>query len=146
MKYSHRFSDAIHILTYIGASDIVEDDLSSRAIAVSINSNPSLVRRLMSSLKTAGLITSVPGKAEVALSRPQSEITLLDVYRAIEEPDLIHVDEETNQRCPVGANIQQALHKAYDQVQQQAEQQLNAITLQDVVNDVVEESKNSAIK
>ena len=51
MKYSHRLSDAVHILTYIGATEIVEDDLSSRAIAGSINSNPSLVRRLMSSLK-----------------------------------------------------------------------------------------------
>lgn len=109
MKYSHRLSDAVHILTYIGASEIVEDDLSSRAIAGSINSNPSLVRRLMSTLKNAGLITSEPGRAAVSLSKPTNEITLLDVYKAIEEPDLFHVDEETNQQCPIGANIQSAL-------------------------------------
>lgn len=69
MKYSHRLSDAVHILTYIGATEIVEDDLSSRAIAGSINSNPSLVRRLMSSLKNAGLISSEPGRAAVSLSK-----------------------------------------------------------------------------
>ncbi|KPN80487.1 Transcriptional regulator, BadM/Rrf2 family [Apilactobacillus kunkeei] len=137
MKYSHRLSDAVHILTYIGASDIVENDLSSRAIAGSINSNPSLVRRLMSSLKNAGLITSKPGRAAVSLSKPTTEITLLDVYKAIEEPDLFHVDEETNQQCPVGANIQSALHKAYGEVQQQAEIEMSKITLSDIVKDVV---------
>lgn len=136
MKYSHRLSDAIHILTYIGASDIVEDDLSSRAIAGSINSNPSLVRRLMSALKNAGIINSEPGRAAVSLSRETNQITLFDVYKAIEEPDLFHVDEETNQKCPIGANIQSALHKAYDEIQQQAEKEMQQITLQDIVDDV----------
>lgn len=143
MKYSHRLSDAVHILTYIGASEIVEDDLSSRAIAGSINSNPSLVRRLMSSLKNAGLITSEPGRAAVSLSKPTNEITLLDVYNAIEEPDLFHVDEETNQQCPIGANIQSALHKAYNEVQQQAESEMSKITLADIVKDVVDGNKKA---
>ena len=134
MKYSHRLSDAVHILTYIGASEIVEDDLSSRAIAV---------RHLMSSLKNAGLITSEPGRAAVSLSKPTNEITLLDVYKAIEEPDLFHVDEETNQQCPIGANIQSALHKAYDEVQQQAECEMSKITLADIVKDVVEGNKKA---
>ncbi|WKN29166.1 Rrf2 family transcriptional regulator [Apilactobacillus kunkeei] len=143
MKYSHRLSDAVHILTYIGASEIVEDDLSSRAIAGSINSNPSLVRRLMSSLKNAGLITSEPGRAAVSLSKPTSKITLLDVYKAIEEPDLFHVDEETNQQCPIGANIQSTLHKAYDEVQKQAEDEMSKITLKDIVNDVIDGNKKA---
>lgn len=143
MKYSHRLSDAVHILTYIGAANIVEDDLSSRAIAGSINSNPSLVRRLMSSLKNAGLITSEPGRAAVALTRSTKEITLLDVYKAIDETDLFHVDEETNQKCPIGANIQSALHKAYDEVQKQAEIEMNKITLESIVNDVIEGNKKA---
>lgn len=143
MKYSHRLSDAVHILTYIGASEIVENNLSSRAIAGSINSNPSLVRRLMSSLKNAGLITSAPGRPAVSLSKPTTGITLLDVYKAIEEPDLFHVDEETNQQCPIGANIQSALHNAYDEVQQQAEVEMSKITLADIVKDVVDGNKKT---
>lgn len=52
MKYSHRVSDAIHILVYIDV--FPERDLASQVIAQSINANPSLVRRIMSQLRVAG--------------------------------------------------------------------------------------------
>ena len=43
MKYSHRLSDAVHILVYL---EILGSN-SSSAIAENVNSNPSLIRRLI---------------------------------------------------------------------------------------------------
>lgn len=140
MKYSHRLSDAVHILTYIGVSDS-NTDLSSRAIAGSIDSNPSLVRRLMATLSNADLINSTPGKISLELSRPAKNISLLDVYKAIEEPKLLHVDPKTNLKCIVGANIQKTLTRAYDKVQQKAEQEMKNISIQEIVDGILEENK-----
>ena len=65
MKHSVKFSDAIHILVYIEM--LQGTDLSSEVIAKSVNANPVSVRRIMSSLKKAGLIISQSGKANPAL-------------------------------------------------------------------------------
>ncbi|KGO31853.1 hypothetical protein Q757_04625 [Oenococcus alcoholitolerans] len=121
MKYSHKLSDAIHVLTYI---DIFKDgDLSSSAIANSIESNPSLVRRSMAQLTKKGLLVSQPGTVRVKLARPSDEISLLDIYQAIDEVhELLHVDPQTNLDCPVGRNIQPVLRDFYDQIQKAAEQ------------------------
>lgn len=145
MKYSHKLSDAVHVLAYI---DICqgEFDLSSNAIARSIESNPSLVRRLMSSLVKAGLLTSRPGVVEPSLAKEPTEITLLDVYYAIDEDhNLLHIDDKTNMDCPVGANIQDTLEEAYAKVQADAERSMSQITLAQLVDDLrVRQAKREA--
>ncbi|MCI1895100.1 Rrf2 family transcriptional regulator [Lacticaseibacillus suilingensis] len=137
MKYSHKLSDGVHILAYV---DIYQDaDLSSGAIAASIEANPSLVRRLMAQLVKAGLLTSQPGAAAPALARPAAEISLLDVYQALEgNKELLHIDEKTNPQCIVGGNIQASLNVAYAQVQQAAEAQMAAISLQGIISDILQ--------
>lgn len=136
MKYSHKLSDAIHVLTYI---DIFKDgDLSSSAIADSIESNPSLVRRSMAQLTKKGLLVSQPGTVRVKLARPSDEISLLDIYQAIDEVhELLHVDTQTNLDCPVGRNIQPVLRDFYDQIQKAAEQKMAAIKLSDISRDIL---------
>lgn len=138
MKTSHKLSDAVHILTYIV---VVQDgDLSSAAIADSVASNQSLIRRLMSQLRQAGLLQTSPGKVAPKLAKPATAITLLDVYKAINpegQRELLHVDPKTNIRCPVGANIQATLDGAYRQVQLAAEREMQAITLQQIIDDLV---------
>ncbi|MDU4239240.1 MAG: transcriptional regulator, partial [Limosilactobacillus fermentum] len=46
MKYSHRVSDGVHVLSYVYLHQ--DTKISSARLASSIDSNPSLVRRLMS--------------------------------------------------------------------------------------------------
>lgn len=136
MKYSHKLSDAIHILAYV---EICQDgDLSSQAIAGSIESNPSLVRRLMSILVKADLLESRPGTIAPKLARPAEQISVLDVYQALDaDQRLLHVDDKTNPKCLVGANIQSALNDAYNQVQQAAENQMAQIKLADIIADIL---------
>lgn len=138
MKYSYKLSDAIHILAYV---DIMPDgsEISSNDIALSIEANASVVRKLMANLKKAGLLESQVGAAKPKLARPASEITLLDVFKAVEiNHELLHVDPRTNMDCPVGANIQQTLNGAYERVQKAAEAEMASLTVQDIIDGINE--------
>lgn len=128
MRYSYKLSDALHIMTYI---DLYPDgDLSSAAIANSIEANPSVVRGTMARLKKAGLLNNQPGVAKASLARPAEEISMLEVYQAVaDNTDLLHVDPHTNPKCPVGANIQATLEEKYELIQQAAETQMAQISL-----------------
>lgn len=132
MKYSTRLSDAAHILLFIYLNP--KDDLSSAAIATSIRTNPGYVRQLMAALKKGGVLHATRGAAIPTLTRPLENITLLDVYRAVEgDKPLLHQDANTNPECGVGVNIQLVLRDCYAQVQQAAEDEMRAITLQTIL-------------
>lgn len=132
MKYSTKLSDAVHIMAFITVNQ--DFDLSSNAIAVSIQTNPAFVRQIMMKLRKAGLMSSVTGHAKPALARPTEQITLLDIYKAVEgDKPLLHLDTHTNPECGVGMNIQLALRDYYQEVQAAAEKRMGEITLQDII-------------
>ncbi|MBL1055712.1 Rrf2 family transcriptional regulator [Lactobacillus agilis] len=131
MKFSYKLSDAIHILAYL---EIFKDgDRSSRQIAASIEANPSVVRSLMSNLRTAGLIVTRQGAAGASLAKSPAEINLYDVYQAIDMQRLLHIDPKTNPNCPVGANIQTVLDQVYTAAEQAAFAKLKDTSLADVI-------------
>lgn len=133
MKYSTKLSDAIHILILIALNPL--ENLTSQTIAESIKTNPSFVRQIMSKLKKYHLIESVHGHAYPCLSKSPKEMTLLDIYYAIEgEKPLLHLDTHTNPECGVGINIQLAIQTAYDRVQIEAEKTMKNITLHDIID------------
>lgn len=133
MKYSTKLSDAVHIMAFIAINP--EADLSSSAIAVSVQTNPAFVRQIMMKLRKAGLMSSVAGHVKPSLTKPTEQITLLDVYKAIEgEKPLLHLDTHTNPDCGVGMNIQLALQDYYQEVQDAAENRMGKITLQNIIN------------
>ncbi|TDV11613.1 BadM/Rrf2 family transcriptional regulator [Paraburkholderia caballeronis] len=113
--------------------------LSSDVIAGSVNTNPALIRRLLSMLADAGLTTSQLGAGGGALlAREPAAITLLDVYRAVDDARLFALHrEEPNPACMVGRNIQSVLRGVIDDAQQAMEASLAARTLADVTDDVV---------
>lgn len=136
MKFSHKLSDAVHILAFVYV--YADGNLSSTAIAASIEANPSMVRRMMSTLVKAGLLNSQPGKVALRLAKAPEDISLLDVYLAIEDNrNLLHVDEKTNPLCIVGGNIQGTLNGVYTQVQTAAETQMAQVSLRDIIEDIL---------
>lgn len=133
MKYSTRLSDAIHILVLIHENPL--DSLTSTVIANSIHTNPGFVRQLMMALRKHNLIESVTGHAKPTLTKAPCDITLLEVYKAIEgDKPLLHLDSHTNPACGVGVNIQLSLRSYYDEVQQCAEDKMQQITLHDIID------------
>lgn len=140
MKFSHKLSDAVHLLAYIEI--FPDDDLSSRAIARSIVTNPSMVRSLMMDLRKAGLLKTKQGSAEPELAKQPEEISLYDIFAAVDmDHHLLHVDEDTEHKCPVGGNIQGPLAKAYAEVEEAAFAKMREISLQEIVDQIKEKGQ-----
>lgn len=134
MKYSVRLSDAVHMMIYI---EVAQGGIcSSAAIAESIKTNPAYVRQLMMKLRRAGLLKSVHGHAMPSLTRRPEEISLLDVYKAVEgDKPLLHLDANINPACDIGVSIQYALKGYYQQIQEHIEGEMAQIKLSDVMKD-----------
>ncbi len=142
MKYSTRLSDAVHILVFIQQSEI--PTISSSDIATSIQTNPSYVRQIMAQLKAAGLLNSSRGQATPELGKSTQEITLLEVYKAVEkDKPLLHLDTHTNPKCGVGVNIQLALADYYKHIQNVVETSMQKITLQDIIESYLDKITKS---
>ncbi|BFH67582.1 MAG: Rrf2 family transcriptional regulator [Paenibacillus dendritiformis] len=133
MKISSRFSVAVHILSLLTLEPQAHH--TSEWLAGSVNTNPVVIRRVTSQLKKAGLVAVRPGTGGAALVRPAGEITLLDVYRAVEaveEGELFGMHEHPNPQCPVGANIEAVLQLITAQAQSAMERVLEGVTLEQV--------------
>lgn len=110
-------------------------------MAGSVNVNPVIIRKLLSQLKAAGLITVQRGSGGASIAKPLEEITFLDIYNAVECVDdgqLFHFHENPNPQCPVGRNIHKVLDEKLERVQSAMEKEMSKITLADVVSDTKE--------
>ncbi|WP_163582452.1 Rrf2 family transcriptional regulator [Gracilibacillus saliphilus] len=127
-----RFSVAIHILTLVATQN--DKGVTSDFIARSVNTNPVVIRRIGSLLKKANLLKGGPGVAGYSLVIEPSEITLLDIYRAVtSEGELFAVHDHPNPNCDVGRNIQATLDISLTRAQKAMENELNKQTLADII-------------
>jgi DNA-binding IscR family transcriptional regulator len=147
MSISSRFAVGIHILSLL---EINKNGVnSSDFIARSVNTNAVVIRKNMGMLKNAGLVKVRPGIAGAVLARDLSEITLLDVYKAVnvvQEKELFGVHENPNPACPVGRNIQDSISPLFSAAQHTMEKALGNVTIADVVTDILEKEKKLSIK
>lgn len=102
---SSRFATAVHILTLLAYER--EEALTSDYIAGSVNTNPVVIRRILKRLAIVGLVISVRGASGGSrLGKPPGDITLLDVFSAVENDKLIEGHaQQPNPRCPVGSRM-----------------------------------------
>lgn len=138
MKISSRFTVAVHILALIKVER--EYTLTSNQIASSVNTNPVVIRRLMGKIKDAGYIEVSRGNSGVRLLKSLDEITLFDVYNAVEvveKGNLFQIHEDTNINCTVGANIQVVLEVILENAQEAMESVLKNVTLQNIVDKIL---------
>lgn len=134
MKISSRFTVAIHVLSLISLNQNIVS--TSEWIAESVNTNPVVIRRVLGKLKIAGLVDIRRGLGGATLVRSLEDITLLDVYRAVEvveDGELFQMHENPNPNCPVGANIQDVLELILVQAQDAMEAVLKEITMEKLV-------------
>jgi Rrf2 family protein len=131
-----RFAVAVHVLTVLAMNP--GEPVTSERIAGSVNTDPSLIRRLLSQLARAGLTTSQLGVGGGALlARPADAITLRDAYRAVSEGELFAMHRERpNPACPVGRNIQATLERRFDAAARALEAELARTTVADMLRDV----------
>lgn len=135
---SSRVAVAVHILVFMAWRRNVA--VTSEKIAESVNTNPVVVRRIMGTLRKAGMVTVQPGVGGGAqLARPPSEISLLEVYRAVESEALFSLHRQPPCRdCGVGNNIQDVLQTVFDDARGAMEQVLGRVSVEDVFGAVAE--------
>ena len=134
MQISSRFTVALHIFACV---DVFKDDykVTSDFLASSSNTNPVMIRKILSQLKGAGLITVARGTGGITVNKPLEEITFFDVYQAIEPVEngsLFHFHDAPNPDCPVGRNIHALLDDKLKAIQDAMEDEMRKYTLADL--------------
>jgi len=109
--------------------------LKSEQMAGSVNTNAVVIRRMLCELAQGELVVSQTGSTGGSrLAREPGQITLLDVYRAVECPGVFCLHRKhPSRRCPVGANIATVLDDVRGEIDFAIEKVLARITIEDVV-------------
>ena len=134
LQISSRFTIALHIFACV---DTFKNDrkVTSDFLAASINTNPVIIRRILTQLKKAGLIIVARGTGGIEVTRELSEISFYDVYQAIEpveDGNLFRFHEGPNPQCPVGRHIHDLLDDKLNAIQTAMENEMKKYTLEDL--------------
>lgn len=134
MARNCRFAVAVHIAAILALHR--DAPATSDWIAGSVNTNPVVVRRILSALAKAGLVSSQRGIAGgSSLARDPELISLLDLYRAVDEQEAQSLHHQPpNPDCPVGAHIVPVLVDILGRAEAAKEKELAGITVGDVLS------------
>jgi Rrf2 family protein len=140
MHPNTRFALAIYAvaLAKVAYGTAEGQTVTSEQLAEGANKNPVVVRRLLGPLRDAGLLTSQPGPGGGwRLSRPAAEITLKDIYRALENEPLFAIPERSlNSGCPLGDGFPNVLGACFREAEEAMEAHLARVTVADIVESV----------
>jgi Rrf2 family protein len=127
---------AVHVLAVLAYKE--GDRLTSSYLAGSVNTNPVIIRRLLSTLQKAKLVDTRKGAgAGSRLERAPARITLAEVYKAVEEDDAFAMPrQKPNEQCPVGQCILNELERVFTSAESAMTQQLGRTTLADIIDSV----------
>jgi Rrf2 family protein len=137
MANNHQFSIAVHLLAGL-ACGCHRQGVTSATLAMSVNTSPSFVRRTLARLSKAGLVETATGKAGSCwLARDPKDISLLDIYQAVDAPKVFAIHDYPEQKvCTVSCHIKDALEHALAKTQKAMEASLAGISLARIVADV----------
>ena len=86
MQFSSRLPVAVHILLAIVEFD-GKEKTTSTFLAGSVNVNPVIIRNTLGQLKSAGLVNVKAGEGGASLAKNPENISLLDVFDAVEKEE-----------------------------------------------------------
>lgn len=136
MQSSTKCSIAVHCLLFIHEAAGVTK-VTSNLLAESTGCNPVIIRKILSALKKAGLISIPRGTGGAELCREPSQITLYQIYAAMEPEGLssvMGIHPCQGRACPVAQNIHRVLQAPYQQIGQAIRQTMEGITLQSMID------------
>ena len=137
MQISSRFTIATHILVVIALEG--DSRLTSEVIAGSVGVNPVIIRKTLSQMKKGGLISVARGTGGAKLERPAEELSLLEVYQAVEslgsQGQLFRFHDNPNPACDIGRNIHGVLDGKLRAAQVAMEEELSKTSLADLIEE-----------
>ncbi len=135
MSKSTRLSSAAYILSYVASR--APDQVTSDTISNAVQDHPTRVRQLISTLVKAGLVKSTRGASGgVTLAKSASEISLREVYEAVEDHDMISMPQKGMYRG-WGANclVHNKLNTLYADAEAHLRAELAQISIADLYTD-----------
>lgn len=112
MRVSKRFPLAVHSLLFVAVLS-PKKRVTSALVSESTGTNAVTVRNIFLDLSHNGLLIASAGKnGGVHLAKEPKDITLWDIYQAVETKDVdeIFTTYEGCSDCPVGQNFYQILY------------------------------------
>lgn len=141
-----KFSTAIHMLILVSEAEV---PMNSEQIAHSVGTNASYIRKVATRLSRAGILEGRRGVSGFSLLKAPEDISLLEVYRAVEQTEDVHVfdvHQNPSDECIVGRNIRPVLNGMFRQAEQVVESELASATLADCMarmRERIESNENS---
>jgi Rrf2 family protein len=141
MAATSQFSIAVHILTIIARSG--GERVKSDCIARSVNTNPVVIRRLLSNLSESDLVVSQVGASGgTSLCKLPKDIRLSEIYKAVSRGEVfaLHTNKP-DEHCPVGKHIEAVLCGLQKEIDKSIEDKLNQYTLRDILEKIEDVAK-----
>lgn len=128
MNKDSRLSGVLHCLLHMAEQDA---PATSESLALAMQTNPVVVRRLMGGLRDAGFVASARGHGGGwLLSCPLEQVTLRDIHEAVGAPSLLAVGHREEQPgCLVEQAVNAALGDAYARAEALVLERLGGVTL-----------------
>ena len=137
MQLSMKCSVAVHCLIFIHEAQGIAK-VTSTLLSQSTGVNPVIIRNILGALKKAGLITVTRGTGGAELCRDPEQITLYQIYSALEPKgltSLIGIHPCGQRPCPVAQNIQKVLAGPYRKIEDSIQNTMEGITLASMLDD-----------
>ena len=137
MQFSSRFTVAVHIMLCIVQYE-KRVKTTSTFLAGSVNVNPVVIRNTLGQLKSAGLVNVEAGVGGSSIARDPKDITLLDIFKAVEnaDEDLFHFHENPNPDCEVGQTVHIIMDDKLDAIKRAMENSMKSVTLQSLIDEM----------
>lgn len=131
MRQDSRLPRVLHALLHL---ERMRAPATSELIARMLGTNASVVRRTMAGLRQAGIVVSVKGHGGGwSLARPLTEISLLDIYQALDAPALFAIGIDDGQStCLLARAANDATANALLKAQQHFETHLRSVSVADL--------------
>ena len=138
MPASCQFASGVHILALLAQSP--DTFRTSNEIAESTMTHPAAVRRLMASLQEAGVVETQKGPGGgVRLAKLPRQITLAEVYQAVETSEPLHLPHTApNKNCPIGQAMQRILEEIFSRAESALTRELARTSLSDVLESALD--------
>jgi Rrf2 family protein len=137
MNSNQQFAVSCHILAVLAA--FPDTAVTSETLAQSVDTHPVVIRRIMSDLRRHGLVNSRPGTSGGwRLIRQASELSLREVYLAVNHEAVLALHQHPNPNCPIGGNIQKTLGNVFGDAQKAMELALDKVSIANVLENTLQ--------
>jgi Rrf2 family protein len=136
MATNTQFSIAVHLMLGLGLN--CGKEVTSAQMAMSVNTSPSFVRRILAKLSKANLVKTTTGKSGFsALAKQPADISLLEIYKAVDAPQTFAIHDYPKQNfCMISCNIEKTMSKILAKAQNSFEESLAETSLAEILADI----------